>query len=105
MIIFRQRLILPQLHIQFWDEYGEEYSEQLPDGSTVVDNPTEAEAMQLLRMYRNQILQESDYTQLDDAPLAPADKEAYRAYRQLWRDYPETVNVTAWTGAPYPKKP
>lgn len=105
MIIFKQRLLMPELHVQFWDEYGTQYSEPLPEGSTVVDNPTEAEAMQQLRYYRDQILWESDYTQLDDAPLTPAQKEAYREYRQAWRDYPASVNASTWQAPAYPVKP
>jgi len=105
MVIYKQRLLQPELHIEFWNTYGTQYSEPLPDGSTVVDNPTEAEAMQQLRYYRNQILWESDYTQLDDAPLTPAQKEAYREYRQAWRDYPASVNVSTWQAPAYPIQP
>jgi hypothetical protein len=104
MIVFKQRLLLPQLHIEYWDDLGNQYAE-VPAGATVVDNPTEAEAMKALREYRNKQLIDSDYTQLDDAPLTPAQKEAYREYRQQWRDYPETVNSETWTAPTYPTKP
>jgi hypothetical protein len=45
-----------------------------------------------LRIYRNRLLVESDWTQLPDAPC---DAQAWAAYRQQLRDFPAT-----WTPAP-----
>jgi hypothetical protein len=104
MIVFKIRMVDPGLEIQYWDDLGNLYAE-VPSGTPTTDAPTQAEAMQLLREYRNARLLESDYTQLDDAPLTPAQKEAYREYRQAWRDYPASVNVETWQGPAYPTKP
>lgn len=44
-----------------------------------------------LRAQRDQLLRETDFTQLVDAPLTAEKKEEYRLYRQALRDLPETV--------------
>ena len=41
------------------------------------------------RNVRNQLLKESDPTQLPDAPLTDADKIAWADYRQALRDVPQ----------------
>lgn len=93
------------LRIEYWDNYGNEYQEPLPDGATVLDDPSPDDAMDQLRRLRTARLIESDWTQLDDSPLSMAQKEAYKEYRQALRDYPATVDAVAWTAAPYPQKP
>jgi hypothetical protein len=45
-------------------------------------------AWELLRVKRNMLLTESDWTQLEDAPV---DKLAWQAYRQSLRDLPENT--------------
>jgi len=40
----------------------------------------------LVLNYRNQLLLESDWTQLVDVPLTAAEKELWQAYRQTLRD-------------------
>ena len=53
---------------------------------TVEDIPmTEEEA----RAKRDKLLAETDWTQVMDAPIDAATREAYRAYRQALRDIPE----------------
>lgn len=42
-----------------------------------------------VRSIRNQLLRESDWTQLADAPLTAEQKEAWRTYRQALRNVPE----------------
>jgi len=52
------------------------------------------------RFHRNRLLAESDWTQLEDAPV---DRQAWAAYRQALRDFPAT-----WTPGPtvtFPDKP
>jgi len=44
-----------------------------------------------LRMLRNSILQQSDWTQLSDTQLTEEQKELWRIYRQELRDLPENV--------------
>ncbi len=48
-------------------------------------------ALSDLRNKRDQLLRETDFTQLEDAPLNNEEKEAYRTYRQELRDLPETT--------------
>lgn len=43
-----------------------------------------------VRARRDLLLRECDWTQLEDSPLSPEDKEAWADYRQLLRDLPET---------------
>lgn len=53
-----------------------------------------------MRLHRDRLLAESDWTQLPDAPV---DKAAWAAYRQQLRDFPAT-----WTPSPtvtFPDKP
>jgi len=44
-----------------------------------------------LRMQRNNLLKESDWTQLSDSPLATEDKAAWAVYRQSLRDLPDNT--------------
>lgn len=44
-----------------------------------------------LRATRDQLLRDTDFTQLVDAPLTAEKKEEFRLYRQALRDLPETV--------------
>jgi hypothetical protein len=53
-----------------------------------------------MRLHRDRLLAESDWTQLEDAPV---DRQAWADYRQALRDFPAT-----WTPAPtvtFPDKP
>ena len=50
--------------------------------------------MNLVRTKRNQLLQESDFTQIPDCPLTAEKKEAYRVYRQALRDLPENIDIS-----------
>jgi hypothetical protein len=45
-----------------------------------------------MRIHRDRLLKESDWTQLPDAPI---DREAWATYRQALRDFPAT-----WTEGP-----
>lgn len=47
--------------------------------------------VQEIREKRTRLLQESDWTRLDDTSLTPAQKEAWAAYRQALRDLPQQV--------------
>ena len=53
---------------------------------TVEDIPMTAEEA---RAKRDKLLEESDWTQVLDAPIDAATREAYRVYRQSLRDIPE----------------
>ena len=45
-----------------------------------------------MRLHRDRLLKESDWTQLPDAPC---DRETWATYRQTLRDFPAT-----WTASP-----
>ncbi len=53
---------------------------------TVEDIPTTSEEA---RAQRNRLLADTDWTQVLDAPIDTATREAYRVYRQALRDIPE----------------
>lgn len=59
-------------------------------------------ALRLVREERTKRLLESDWTQLPDSPLTPAQKSLWAVYRQALRDLPENVvwNVTKWPNTP-----
>ncbi|HOB44347.1 MAG TPA: tail fiber assembly protein, partial [Bacillota bacterium] len=43
-----------------------------------------------IRIVRNRLLAECDWTQIPDVPLTEEQKEAWREYRQALRDIPQT---------------
>jgi hypothetical protein len=56
--------------------------------------------LERMRLHRDRLLAESDWTQLEDAPV---NRQAWADYRQALRDFPAT-----WTPAPtvtFPDKP
>jgi len=57
---------------------------------------------EFLRKRRNELLLNSDYTQLPDSPLGDAKKQEWATYRQALRDLPTTAdpsNIT-WPTEP-----
>ena len=62
------------------------------DGIVVAQNPLPPAPEQLLhslRRKRDQLLRDSDFTQIPDAPLSAEARAAWAAYRQALRDLPE----------------
>jgi hypothetical protein len=57
-----------------------------------LENPVGIEFNYLMRAKRNELLAQSDWTQLPDATV---DREAWATYRQALRDFPAT-----WTPSP-----
>ena len=57
---------------------------------------------EMLRINRNNILSSTDWTQIPDAPLSDAQKQAWRDYRQLLRDLPATTDPAnpVWPNRP-----
>lgn len=54
-----------------------------------------------LRRERDRLLAASDYTQMPDAPLTAAQRNAWRSYRQSLRDLPATDPASlVWPTAP-----
>ena len=58
------------------------------DGETIPDE----HLIERMRLHRDRLLAESDWTQLPDAPV---DRQAWATYRQALRDLPAT-----WTAGP-----
>lgn len=57
------------------------------------------EALEKFRMTRNSKLGASDWTQLPDSPLTPAQAAEWRVYRQQLRDLPEQAEIN-WPEIP-----
>lgn len=62
-------------------EAWEAWKAEQPDPSILVAEE--------VRQQRNTLLSETDWTQLNDAPLTDEEKEKYRTYRQALRDIPQ----------------
>ncbi len=104
MIIYRLLLAVPQVSYLYVDDFGT-YYDTPPAGSEIVDSPLQAQALENVRDWRDQLLQESDYTQLPDVPISPADLARWRAYRQALRNYPQQINAGDWSAPPWPVAP
>ena len=69
--------------------------------------PTDAEQdaldMQSLRLQRDALLTQSDWTQMSDSPLTDAKKAEWATYRQALRDLP--ANTTDPANPTWPTKP
>lgn len=69
-----------------------------------VSVPTEANLSNQARARRDALLSESDWTQLQDAPLTEQELQAWREYRQHLRDVPEREGFPQdfeWPTAPH----
>lgn len=64
--------------------------------------PPKPDPMPEIRARRNQLLAESDWTQLSDVALTAEQKAAWAAYRQQLRDFPATCdpNNPVWPEPP-----
>jgi hypothetical protein len=51
---------------------------------------TDYQIEEIVRMVRNRLLQECDWTQLPDSPLADTKRSEWTTYRQALRDITET---------------
>jgi len=82
---------------------GESIIEGVADDSTqmvvdgrVVEIPATSADPEVLsrqnRMFRNQLLTKTDWTQVNDSPLSDADQLKYRTYRQALRDLTSHAN-------------
>ena len=49
--------------------------------------------MSSIRLQRNYLLGQTDWTALNDVPLSPEEKTAYENYRQQLRDFPDVVDL------------
>lgn len=84
-----------ELSRQTIDGLGNPLSEpliEIPDQFTVeITDITQSYYMSLLREKRNQLLKDSDFSQLADAPLSTEQKSNWSVYRSELRDLPQNV--------------
>jgi hypothetical protein len=104
MIVYRLLIALPQITVLYADEFGN-YYETPPEEIDVQDSPPLPQAMDNVRTHRNQLLADSDWTQILDIPLSDTQRAQWRAYRQALRDYPSLVNVALWSAPDWPTPP
>lgn len=104
MIVYRLLIVLPQITVLYADEFGN-YYETPPEEIDVQDSPPLPQAMDNVRTHRNQLLADSDWTQILDTPLSDTQRTQWRAYRQALRDYPSLVNVALWSAPDWPTPP
>ena len=64
---------------------------KIVDGEAVVRTDN---VLEILRNKRNELLKQSDWTQMSDSPLSDSKKTEWATYRQSLRDLP-TVNASA----------
>jgi hypothetical protein len=60
-----------------------------------------------VRNQRDQLLAQSDWTQMADSPLSAEQKEAWATYRQALRDLPSNVakETKNWFEVVFPNRP
>jgi hypothetical protein len=104
MIVYRLLVTLPQITVLYADDLGN-YYQIPPEGSDVQDSPPLSQAIDNVRSYRNQLLADSDWTQIADSPLSDTQRAQWRVYRQALRDYPSLVNVALWSAPDWPTPP
>jgi len=82
-----------------WEWSNDTMSWQLTDQSMANEF-----ALIMLRIKRDELLAQSDYTQMPDVPLA--DKELWDTYRQALRDLPEAYSsITSLDEVEWPQPP
>lgn len=104
MIVYRLLVALPQITVLYANQFGD-YYEIPPESSEVQDSPSVSQAINNVRSHRNQLLAESDWTQIADSPLNDTQRAQWRAYRQALRDYPSLINAPLWSAPDWPTPP
>ena len=73
------------------------------DGEAVIRNDN---VLEILRLKRDALLKESDWTLMPDSPLSDAKKTEWATYRQALRDLPNNNNdITSIDDVEFPNKP
>lgn len=63
-------------------------------------------ALEILRLKRDALLKESDWTLMPDSPLSDSKKQEWATYRQSLRDLPNNNNdITSIDDVVFPNKP
>lgn len=86
-----------------YDDLLKSYLEKsLPFEEEPLPAPSVIDAAFLVRMERNQLLKDSDWTQTLDAPLTTEQRSLWKKYRQELRDLPEQEDFPNMV---WPRKP
>lgn len=72
------------------------------NGALIIIGHSDEEIMEGVRVTRNNLLKESDWTQFPDSPLSSDKRIEWAAYRQALRDLPSTVDLS---NVVFPTKP
>lgn len=94
---------------QGWISCGDDVKKNATYSDGVFTNPVRDESlsseemMERLRVTRNKLLSNSDWTQAIDSPLTESDKSAWQTYRQALRDITDTY--TSLNDVVWPEKP
>ena len=64
-----------------------------------------SEELEALRMYRDTLLLQSDWTQAEDSPLSDSKKNEWKTYRQALRDITKTYKTLDSAEGNWPIKP
>lgn len=90
--------------LKYYTYNGEQIRNPI-DGYVIDEEITKNEALNLLRLHRNNLLLDSDWTQLVDSPLTDEEKILWRLYRQNLRDFPQYVDINLWVAPSWPLAP
>lgn len=66
--------------------------------------PSRSECLAFIRRVRDNLLSKCDWTQVADVPMTDEQRTAWRAYRQVLRDFPDTCNPYNPTWPDEPKE-
>jgi hypothetical protein len=88
-----------------WDKslYRVVNGEPVEKSTEEVESAKVAAAEERMRISRDKLLQDSDWTQMPDAPLTEAQKTEWQTYRQQLRDLP--ANTEDPRNVTWPTKP
>jgi hypothetical protein len=102
----RAKQWLPQINFLYCNSMGHILENQSkPIDGIIEDNMSSNEIMEEVRKYRNKLLTECDWTQLNDVPLDALKVNEWRTYRQNLRDFPSLIEINDWTGPEWPTPP
>lgn len=90
-----------QLENETWVVYVDQSAKSANEAQNEQQKQNDAEIE--FRFKRNNLLAESDWTQLPDSPLSAGDKIAWATYRQKLRDLPSTT--TNYFNVNWPETP
>jgi len=72
---------------------ADDQTQKVVDGKLVDKDTNNSIVLEELRLYRNQMIADTDWTQIPDAPLTKAKKDQYKRYRTALRDLPSKYDT------------